>query len=48
MEVFEIDTANIRASIKRMETLKEKCSKLKKKAIKVKIVSGFLHSLLKM
>lgn len=33
MEVFEIDTANIRASIKRLETLKEKCSKLKRKEL---------------
>ncbi len=45
MEVFEIDTANIRASIKRLETLKEKCSKLKKKAIKSgKKDSGETHT----
>lgn len=45
MEVFEIDTANIRASIKRLETLKEKCSKLKKKAIKSgKKDSGKTHT----
>lgn len=45
MEIFEIDTANIRASIKRLETLKEKCSKLKKKAIKSgKKDSGKTHT----
>ncbi len=45
MEVFEIDTANIRASIARLKTLKEKCDTQKKeKRTDKKKDSGNTHT----